>query len=95
MSSSGWLLQNMKLGFYQRFEAAPINTELSPSRYEELRNFPAIIFYQNSTANYAFFHSGKHLYLSISYNINTKNANISKFLFTKSAIIICQNISNT
>ena len=36
MGTAGWLRQNMKLGFYQRMEAAPINTELSPSSYEEL-----------------------------------------------------------
>ena len=44
-----WLVEikNMKLGFYQRIEAAPINTELSPSRYEEVRSFTGMIFSQN------------------------------------------------
>ena len=44
-----WLAetQNMKLGFYQRMEAAPINTELSPSRYEKVRSFTGMIFSQN------------------------------------------------
>ena len=36
MGTAGWLRQNMKHGFYQRMEAAPINTRLSPSSYEEL-----------------------------------------------------------
>ena len=46
-AGSGWLRQNMKLGFYQRMEAAPINTELSPSRYEKVRSFTGMIFSQN------------------------------------------------
>ena len=37
MGPAGWSIQNMRLGFYQKIEAAPINTELSPSTYEELR----------------------------------------------------------